>query len=159
MQNIFNGADLMDVNEFIAKEGLYASVNPAMQRPLYHQPCHNPLKHLGEEKTFQKLYGNTPVSIPDCCGEAGTLALSRPDIAIKMRQRKSDNAEAFDKGKDIDILTTCPSCVLGLSKLSNGRKVNGKSLIVFNAEHFIGKDWKKKFISSVKRNKVERIIF
>jgi FAD/FMN-containing dehydrogenase/Fe-S oxidoreductase len=159
LQNIFSGSSLMDVNEFIAKEGLYASVNPAMQRPLYHQPCHNPLKHLGEEKTFQKLYGNTPISIPDCCGEAGTLALSRPDIAIKMRQRKADNVEAFEHGKDIDILTTCPSCVLGLSKLGNGRKVNGKSLIEFNAEHFIGKDWKKKFISSVKRNKVERIIF
>lgn len=159
IQNIFNGATLMDVNEYIAKEGLYASVNPAMERPLYHQPCHNPLKHLGDEKTFQKLYGNTPITIPDCCGEAGTLALSRPDITSTMRSRKANNVSAYDKGNDIEILTTCPSCVLGLSKLSNGRKIDGKSLIVFNAEHFIGQDWRKKFISSIKKNGVERIIF
>jgi FAD/FMN-containing dehydrogenase/Fe-S oxidoreductase len=159
LQNIFSGAALMDVNEYIAKEGLYASVNPAMQRPLYHQPCHNPLKHFGEDKTFRKLYGNTPVLVPDCCGEAGTLALSRPDITSKMRERKSNNVAEYDKGKDIEILTTCPSCVLGLSKLGNGRKVNGKSLIVFNAENFIGKDWKKQFVHSIKKNGVERIIF
>jgi FAD/FMN-containing dehydrogenase/Fe-S oxidoreductase len=159
LQNIFSGAALMDVNEYIAKEGLYASVNPAMHRPLYHQPCHNPLKHLGEDKTFDKLYGNTPVMIPDCCGEAGTLALSRPDITSKLRQRKSADIEEFGDGKDIDILTTCPSCVLGLSKLGNGRKVNGKSLIVFNAENFIGKDWKKQFVHSIKKNGIERIIF
>ncbi len=159
LQSIFSGASLMDINEYIAREGLYASVNPAMQRPLYHQPCHNPLKHLGEDKTFGKLYGTSPVMVQDCCGEAGTLALSRPDITNKLRQRKSANVDEFGDGKDIDILTTCPSCVLGLSKLSNGRKVNGKSLIVFNAEHFIDKDWKKQFVHSIKKNGVERIIF
>ncbi|MCE1187908.1 MAG: DUF3683 domain-containing protein [Ignavibacteria bacterium] len=159
LSNIFSGAALLDVNEYLAKKGLYSSVNPAMEKPLYHQPCHNPLKTLGEDRTFQKLYGLTPKTIPDCCGEAGTLALSRPDITNIMRERKSENIRSMTDKKEVEVLTTCPSCVLGLSKTSNSVKVQGKSLVVFNAEHFIGPDWKKKFIYSIKRNGVEKIVF
>ena len=121
--------------------------------------CHNPLKHYGQEKTFQALHGTTAVAIPDCCGEAGTLALSRPDISNTLRERKRKNISQADGSNDIEILTTCPSCVLGLSKTSTERKVRGKSLIVYNAEQFIGKDWKRQFIQKVKAKGVERIIF
>jgi Fe-S oxidoreductase len=159
IENIFSGATLMDVNEYLIREKLYAAAGAPGKRPYYHAPCHDPLKLYGQEKTFQALYGQCAVEIPDCCGEAGTLALSRPDISNTLRVRKRNNITAAAGEGDIEILTTCPSCVLGLSKTGNGRSVTGKSLIVYNAEHFFGKDWKKQFIRTVKKNGVEKIIF
>lgn len=159
IENIFNGGVLMDVNEFIVREKLYAHNGPANGSLMYHEPCHTPLKHYGFEKTFQALYGDKVVDIPNCCGEAGTLALSRPDISNVLRERKEKNVAGTGRNSDIEILTTCPSCVLGLSKLSNNKKISGKSLVVYNAEQFLGKDWEKKFFHSVKKNGVEKILF
>ncbi len=156
--NIFDGAVLMDVNEYIMREKLYSNGKNPNGKMLYHEPCHNPLKHYGQEKVFASLYGDSAQLIPDCCGEAGTLALSRPDISGTLRERKGKNIKAITD-RDVEILTTCPSCVLGLSKAGNGHKVSGKSMIVYNAEQFIGSDWKKKFVQAVKKNGVEKIIF
>jgi FAD/FMN-containing dehydrogenase/Fe-S oxidoreductase len=158
LSNIFNNAKLIDINEYIAQEKLYQKEFND-ESLLYHDPCHSPLKHKGSEKTFKVIYGKTPDIIPNCCGEAGTLSLSRPDIANTLRDRKSANFDIEDNQKQIDVLTTCPSCVMGLTKLNGKLKVNGKSLSVYNAEQFLGKDWQRNFIRKVKRNGIERILF
>ena len=61
-----------------------------------------------------------------CCGESGTLGVTRPDIATQVRFRKEEElrkdeaalratgAGAAAKG-DVKILTSCPSCLQGLS--------------------------------------------
>ncbi len=157
LENIFNNAGLIDINEFIAKEKLYYKEDKT--KVFYHEPCHTPLKHKGYDKTFTELYGEKPTCIPNCCGEAGTLALSRPDIANTLRDRKGENVNGYNLQNDIEVLTTCPSCVMGLTKLDANTKVTGKSLAVYNAEQFLGKDWQKRFIKSVKANKVEEILF
>jgi Fe-S oxidoreductase len=159
IENIFNGGVLMDVNEFIVREDLYRHNGSARGTMFYHEPCHTPLKQYGYEKTFQALHGNKVTEIPNCCGEAGTLALSRPDIANVMRRRKEKNVADTGWNSDIEILTTCPSCVLGLSKLDGDHHTVGKSLVVYNAEQYLGKDWQKKFIRTVKKNGVEKILF
>ncbi len=158
LENIFYGAKLIDINEYIAIENLYEK-KLEVEELLYHEPCHTPLKHKGCEKTFTKLYNQQPVLIPNCCGEAGTLSLSRPDIAGTLRDRKVANIEAQNFNKEIEILTTCPSCVTGLSKLNGSVKTKGKSLAVYNAEKFLGKNWKKDFIKSVKKHGIEKILF
>ena len=58
----------------------------------------------------------TPV--PHCCSEAGTLALSRPDIAGAMLQRKrAALAEALaGRAPGPVLLTNCPSCLTGLGR-------------------------------------------
>ncbi len=157
LENIFNNAKLIDINEYIAQEKLYDKKLNG-ENLLYHEPCHTPLKHKGCEKTFNSIYGKTPDVIPNCCGEAGTLSLSRPDIANTLRDRKSENIDT-NYEKQIDVLTTCPSCVMGLTKLDGKIKVNGKSLAVYNAEQFLGKEWKKSFIKKVKQNGIEKILF
>jgi FAD/FMN-containing dehydrogenase/Fe-S oxidoreductase len=158
VENIFNGCQLLDINEFIIREKLYAEKNPAKQIPLYHEPCHTPLKRYGYEKTFKELFDQNVEAIPNCCGEAGTLALSRPDIAGILRERKAENINNIDNSINLEILTTCPSCVLGLSKINHSHKITGKSLAVYNAEQFIGKDWQKKFIKDIKKSGVEKIL-
>lgn len=158
LENIFNGAKLIDINEYIAIENLY-NTNLEDGELLYHEPCHTPLKHKGCEKTFANLYNKQPVLIPNCCGEAGTLSLSRPDIAGTLRERKVSNIEKQNFNTEIEILTTCPSCVTGLSKLNGKIKTKGKSLAVYNAEKFLGKNWEKDFIKSIKKHGIEKILF
>ncbi len=175
LKDVFRGATLIDVNEYIVREKLYSphhifknSKTPESSssllldndgKILYHEPCHTPLNQFGANKTFELMFGIKPIDIPNCCGEAGTLALSRPDISNKLRDRKRENILKVTNGDPIEVLTTCPSCVLGLSKNTNGKTFIGKSLVVFAAEKYLGKNWEKDFLKKVKKNGVEKILF
>jgi hypothetical protein len=55
------------------------------------------------------------------------------------------------------VLTTCPSCVAGLSKLRSGKPVTGKPLILEIAERALGPQWQEDFLAAVKREGLERI--
>lgn len=159
IQNIFNRAELIDINEFLVKEKLYSKNALSKQPLIYHEPCHSPLKHFGAEHTFKNLFNENAIDFPNCCGEAGTLALSRPDISNILKERKSNNLRNITTNNEVEILTTCPSCVLGLSKLNGNYKVNGKSLAVYNAEQFLGKNWQRNFIREIKKNGIDKILF
>ncbi|MGV7930140.1 MAG: DUF3683 domain-containing protein [Spirochaetota bacterium] len=159
IENIFNGATLMDINEFIAREGFYGKASAPRHPVLYHEPCHTPLRHLGYEKTFEKLFGISPVNIPNCCGEGGTLALSTPEISNTLRERKKLNLLGLSRRSRVSVLTTCPSCVQGLCKINDQVTVTGRSLAVYAAERFLGKDWEKRFLQTVKKKGIEKILF
>lgn len=158
IENMFPDSAIIDANEFIAKHDLYKKIN--MEKIYYHDPCHSPLKGFGVNKTFEAVLGSQPVSIPNCCGEGGTMSLSTPDISNSLRGRKSFNiASHFRKKENITVITTCPSCVQGLSKISDRMSVSGKSMVVFLAESFLGKNWKKEFLADVvKKDGIERIV-
>jgi Fe-S oxidoreductase len=159
LENIFNGARLIDVNEFLVKEKIYSALPPAKHRLLYHEPCHTPMKTLGAQRTFESLFSQAPVTVPSCCGEGGTLALSTPGIANVLRERKSAAVQESTSHSKVTVLTTCPSCVQGLSRIGNGVTVKGKSLVVYAAEQYLGKQWEKKFLSAVRSNGVEKMLF
>lgn len=160
--NIFPGSSVIDINEFILKEKLYSKAGSIA--PLYyHNPCHSPLKQYGSNKIFNDLVGSLPAEVPFCCGEGGTLALSTPNLSNTLRSRKistiQSKIETFENST-IDILTTCPSCVQGLSRIQRGIHVKGKSLVVYLAEGFLGKKWQSEFIRSIQKNNgIERIIY
>jgi len=159
IENIFPGSALIDINEFIAREGICKGV-PADETILYHEPCHSPLKTLGADRTFEALFGRKPVVIPNCCGEGGTLALSTPEISGIIRKRKRWNVMKASGDKKAMVLTTCPSCVQGLSRRQGGTCFTGKSLVQYIAEETLGKSWRRDFIRHVKKHgSVERIIF
>lgn len=157
LENVFRGARLIDVNEFIAREGLYSkTINDTL---IYHEPCHTPLKAMGYQKTFSLLLNTKPVSVPNCCGEGGTLALSTPDISNSLRERKETNIRANVVRKNVTVLTTCPSCVQGLCKIQDTIKVTGKSLVVYIAEQCLGKEWKEQFLKEIKTQGFDRYIY
>lgn len=158
LETIFPDASLIDISELIAKNKLYAAPEYS-KTMLYHDPCHSPLKTIGVDKTFAKLFGRQPRSTANCCGEGGTLALSTPGISNTLRRHKTDNiAQIVGNDSDITVLTTCPSCVQGLSKITGKLNVTGKHLAVELAEQYLGKNWKKDFIKSVKKQHgIERI--
>jgi Fe-S oxidoreductase len=89
-----------------------------------------------------------------CCSEAGTLALSRPDISLGMLDRKRNAIEEKMQKNSFDtILTNCPSCLQGL-----GRHRDFKLKTVHLAQELAvlkgGKKWKKKLKRLLRRNEV-----
>jgi Fe-S oxidoreductase len=88
---------------------------PKDSRLLYHRPCHDSLDDRGPQLLARS--GVRVTSVPHCCSEAGTLALSRPDIAHKLLRRKKAALAAFaDENKPAPLVTNCPSCLQGLAR-------------------------------------------
>lgn len=136
------GGSIVDVMIYAKSQGL--KLNGSDDR-LYHAPCHDSLGGKAPEKL--KDLGGFGVITPveHCCSEAGTLALSRPDITDSMLQRKRNAiGEAKKETGDTVILTNCPSCVQGLGR-SRDLGVEPLHIAVAIAEKISGPDWKARF--------------
>jgi D-lactate dehydrogenase (cytochrome) len=84
-------------------------------------------------------------TVPHCCSEAGTLALSRPDITDSMLHRKREAfAEVIAQGEKATVLTNCPACVQGLGRCRDVG-VTPMHIAVALAEKLSGPDWQKQF--------------
>jgi FAD/FMN-containing dehydrogenase/Fe-S oxidoreductase len=159
MDNIFTDAEIMDVSEFIVAKGLYSAGIAVKGKVLYHDPCHTPLKHAGYREVIPSLTGANARLLPFCCGEGGTMALSTPELSNSLRERKAADLGKLNIDGKAVVLTTCPSCVQGLSRLEWEHQVKVKPLVVYAAEKYLGRDWKKKFLREIKKGGHESIIF
>ncbi len=109
---------------------------------LYHAPCHDSL--AGRGCTVIEELGATVSMTPNCCSEAGTLAISRPDISSAMRSKKRrsiGDAMASDGGRR-RVLTNCPSCISGLGR-NTDMNIVPQHLAVTLAEAAGGSGWRK----------------
>ncbi|NMW21107.1 MAG: DUF3683 domain-containing protein [Chlorobiaceae bacterium] len=134
------GGKIMDVAAYLLDKGLKLE---GRRDYLYHAPCHDSLSGRALQ-TLRTLGGFESVTpIPHCCSEAGTLALSRPDITDSMLHRKRDAIVEVMQGKEhAVILTNCPSCVQGLGRnLDLG--IEPRHIVVELAEIQSGADWVK----------------
>ncbi len=79
----------------------------------FHKPCH--LEDLSFLQEFLSKAKNIEyIEMKDfdkCCGFAGEFALKNPEISQKISATKMQNA--FETNADY-VLTSCPSCLLGL---------------------------------------------
>lgn len=115
---------------------------------LYHQPCHDSLEDNGELIISQM--GCQVTRVPHCCAEAGTLAISRPDIASAMRSKKRNALENIQASSQAStLLTNCPSCVQGLGKLG-WKNLCAVHMTVFAANQIGGRHWKKTLLEKIK---------
>lgn len=141
------GASVMDAIGFAFSRGL---VLPKDGRALYHAPCHDSLGGKGAEVVRAAL-GIEATEVPHCCSEAGTLALSRPDIAGAMRHRKREALAqalgapgALAEGPPTTILTNCPSCLQGLGRNAD-LGITAEHVAVAAARRLSGKNWRSVF--------------
>jgi Fe-S oxidoreductase len=108
------GCEVVDVARFALGAGLRVEGGGAA---LYHAPCHDSLDGKAAE-VLARLGGPALHAVPHCCSEAGTLALSRPDITDAMLHRKRaalDDA-LRERPEARVMLTNCPSCLQGLGR-------------------------------------------
>ncbi|RKZ35657.1 MAG: FAD-linked oxidase, partial [Gammaproteobacteria bacterium] len=165
-QDIFPGCRVMDVHEYILEQGVGLK-DGGPSRYLYHDPCHSPMKHQDPVKVMGGLL-NAEVQLSDrCCGEAGTFAVTRADIATQVRHRKQEELErgaawlraaTDDKdGKQI-LLTSCPSCQQGLSRYRFDTGLETRFAVVEFAERLLGPGWQDAFLRAAEDGGVERVL-
>lgn len=139
-------SDIKDVTGFLVDQGIKIDLG---KNYYYHEPCHDSLKK-DAKGLFKKLSPDSTIkSVPYCCSEAGTMALSRPDISEAMLDRKKN---AFQKvsEKEAKVLTNCPSCIQGLGRMEK-TGVSPIHLTVELARQSGGKGWKEKLKSYLKQ--------
>ncbi len=132
------------------------------QKFLYHAPCHDPIKSDNSLSVIQNLLGSEVNDNDRCCGEAGTFAVARPDIAKQVKYRKEIEiknglVELYgeeDKVEKTTILTTCPACRQGLSRYSDSTGVTPAYPIEILAKEILGDNWLKDFTEKVVIEKV-----
>jgi FAD/FMN-containing dehydrogenase/Fe-S oxidoreductase len=133
------GGRLVDVTAYAVERGL--TLPGSAEGLLYHPPCHDSLEGMAEQLLVRLGGFGQVTAVPHCCSEAGTLALSRPDITDAMLHRKrAALAEHQGDRRQVTVLTNCPSCVNGLQR-NRGRGVEPKHLAVAMAEKLSGGGW------------------
>ncbi|MDE1005967.1 MAG: DUF3683 domain-containing protein [Paraburkholderia fungorum] len=205
-EKIFPGCRIIDIHEFLLEKGIkLEGVNGV--RYMYHDPCHSPIKTMDPVKLVNQLMGSEKdgykIEKNDrCCGESGTLAVTRPDISTQVRFRKEEemrkgaaklrgiplvaeaganginaaNASAGAAGAsdgsvlkagdgpqpngatDVKILTSCPSCLQGLSRYNEDAGTEADYIVVEMARHVLGEDWMSDYVQRANNGGIERVL-
>ncbi len=118
---------------------------------LYHAPCHDSLG--GQGTTMLGRLADTVTQVPNCCSEAGTMAISRPDISHAMLQRKRQSLQSAQEasGSQPTIVTNCPSCISGLGRNSD-LGLKPQHLTVILAQALGGDKWQKELPNLLSNN-------
>ncbi len=165
-EKIFPGCRLLDIHEYLMEKGVKVD-GVTGTRYMYHEPCHTPMKTYASSQVTKSLMG-TDVPLNDrCCGESGTFAVSRPDIATQVKMRKQ---EELEKGMEklgltpgapeqpVKILTSCPSCLQGLSRYGDDTGIDADYIVVEMAKHLMGEDWMEKYVARVNQGGIEKVL-
>jgi FAD/FMN-containing dehydrogenase/Fe-S oxidoreductase len=163
-EKIFLGCRLLDIHEYLLEKGVKIK-GVQGTRYLYHEPCHAPMRTMSGIKVVNALVGQ-PVALSErCCGESGTLAVTRPDVSTQVRFRKQ---EEIDKGTRklradgfqgaLKILTACPSCLQGLSRYNEDCNTQADYIVVEMAKHLLGENWMAEYVQKANNGGIERVL-
>ena len=166
---IFPGCRIVDIHEYLLEKGI--QLNASQQAGyLFHDPCHSPMKQQDPMKTVKALMGDQILKSERCCGESGTLGVTRPDISTQVRFRKEEELRADEtalrtmtgeaKG-DLKILTSCPSCLQGLSRFGNDLQnglLEADYIVVEMANKILGKEWMSQYVALANAGGIERVL-
>ena len=165
---IFPGCRIVDIHEYLLEKGIKLESQGAY---LYHDPCHSPMKLQEPMKTVKALMGDNVIESKRCCGESGTLGVTRPDISTQVRFRKEEEllkgevalraSGALAPQANVKILTSCPSCLQGLSRFGDDMKnglLEADYIVVEMAKHILGENWMPEYVSAANAGGIERVL-
>ena len=183
---IFPGCRIIDIHEYLLEKGITLRTDQPGQGYLYHDPCHSPMKLQDPMKTVKALLGDNVLKNERCCGESGTLGVTRPDISTQIRFRKEEElqkgeaqlrelmtgtasgmtgtasgAGAVGEKANVKILTSCPSCLQGLSRFGDDLKnglLEADYIVVEMANQILGKDWLPTYVDAANHGGIERVL-
>src|SRR5579863_5111225 len=192
-EKIFPGCRIIDIHEFLLEKGIKLD-GVTGTRYMYHDPCHTPIKTMDPVKLVNELMGAEKDGYKiekneRCCGESGTLAVTRPDVSTQVRFRKEEEirkgaaklraipvvaggaSEAVSNGvangaaataangaPDVKILTSCPSCLQGLSRYNEDANIEADYIVVEIARHVLGEDWMADYVHRANNGGIERVL-
>jgi len=166
---IFPGCRIIDIHEYLLEKGVKLE-GVTGTRYMYHDPCHTPIKTMDPTRLVNDLMGGNQgggkiEKNERCCGESGTLAVSRPDVSTQIRFRKeeemrkgADKLRSDDFNGDVKILTSCPSCLQGLSRYNEDASVSADYIVVEMAKHLLGQNWMPEYVARANAGGIERVL-
>ncbi|BCL77292.1 oxidoreductase [Jeongeupia sp. HS-3] len=167
-EQIFPGCRLLDIHEYLLEKGVKLD-GVSGERYMYHEPCHTPMKQYKGIDVANQLMG-TRVDLNDrCCGESGTFAVARPDIATQVRFRKQEEMQqgadklraevaVADAKQPVKVLTSCPSCLQGLQRYDNDTDTSADYIVVEMAKKILGQDWQAEYVAKARNGGIERVL-
>jgi FAD/FMN-containing dehydrogenase/Fe-S oxidoreductase len=165
-QQIFPGCRLLDIHEYLMEQGVKIESGKDT-RYLYHDPCHSPMKQHDPLEVAATLTGGEVRLSDRCCGEAGLLGVSRPDISNQVRFRKlqelQDGILAMqgnqkEGGQEVRMLTSCPACQQGLNRYADETGLQVSYIVEELAQARLGADWQQRFVERVSKGGIERVL-
>jgi len=167
-EDIFPGCRIIDIHEYLLEKNIRIEGVTGM-RYMYHDPCHSPMKLQAPLKTVNalvKTVDNVAIENNDrCCGESGTFAIARPDVATQVRFRKerevragADRLRADGFDGEVKVLTSCPSCLQGLKRYNHDADIDADYIVVEMARHVLGADWLPTYVERANRGGIERVL-
>jgi len=161
---IFPGCRLIDIHEYLLEKGIRLEGATGV-RYMYHDPCHTPMKLQDPMKTVKSLVGDGAIRTDRCCGESGTLAVSRPDVSTQVRFRKREELAKNDAtlradgyAGEVKMLTSCPSCLQGLSRYQGDTGMDADYIVVEMARHILGESWMQDYVKQANAGGIERVL-
>ena len=166
-EDIFPGSRIIDIHEYLMEKGVQLQDVTGV-RYMYHDPCHSPMKRYDPLKVVNALMNDSRNGRIDrndrCCGESGSLALTRPDISTQVRFRKeeelrgqAERLRAAGAGQ-VRILTSCPSCLQGLKRYNDDADTDADYIVVEIARHILGENWMAEYIARANDGGIERVL-
>ncbi len=169
-EEIFPGCRIVDIHDYLFEKGITLEANGNAY--LYHDPCHSPMKARDPMLTVRALTGATVLKTERCCGESGTLGVTRPDIATQVRFRKAEELRRNEAALreqvptaaaagPTKVLTSCPSCLQGLQRyegdLTNGL-LEADYIVVEMARKMLGETWLEDYVAKANAGGIERVL-
>jgi Fe-S oxidoreductase len=169
-EDIFPGCRIIDIHEYLLEKNLTLP-QASGAAYLYHDPCHSPMKLQDPMLTVKALVGPAVIKSERCCGESGTLGVTRPDISTQVRFRKEEELRkgeaalrasgAVSESADVKILTSCPSCLQGLSRYQDDMAtglLEADYIVVEMARKLLGSNWLEDYVAKANRGGIERVL-
>ncbi len=165
-EKIFPGCRLLDIHEFLMEKGVRLE-NLTGKQYMYHDPCHTPMKRYNPVKVASSLMGQEVTLSDRCCGEAGTMAMARPDVSTQVRYRKQEELQnglqqligkRYNDRGEVKLLTSCPACQQGLSRYAADTGIQTDYIVVEMASHLLGDEWQERFVKQAVAGGIERVL-
>jgi Fe-S oxidoreductase len=163
-EKIFPGCRLLDIHEYLLEKGVKTN-GLSGQKYMYHDPCHSPMKTYNPSEVTNKLMGQDVLLSDRCCGESGTFAAGRPDIASQVKMRKEeeiikglDKLDANNDKTPTKILTSCPSCLQGLARYGDDTNIEADYIVVEIAKNILGDQWLEQYVERATSGGIEKIL-
>ena len=65
-------------------------------------------------------------------------------------------SDGFDG--DVKVLTSCPSCLQGLSRFADDAGTQADYIVVELARHILGEQWMPDYVAKANRGGIERVL-
>ena len=165
-EHIFPGCRLIDIHEYLMEKGVTME-GVGGTKYLYHEPCHTPMKQHNGTDVASALMGKEVKLSDRCCGESGTFAVARPDIAAQVKHRKLEELKLDIKtlsghekalNNNVKMLTSCPACQQGLERYREDVNMEVAYILVELAKFKLGDSWQKNYYQKVKNGGIERVL-